>query len=244
MMPEKTAKGDATRSAGHRQILGRQLRRQEALRKRSADRILAVLKEYVHLDSVLDVGCGMGFFLAALQQSGVTDLQGLDGPWLDPAILCVDATLVSTCDLELPLDLGRCFDLVISMEVAEHLSPERADGFVADLVRHGDLILFSAAVPFQGGAGHRNERWPSYWANKFKGHGFVPIDLFRARLWEDTGVLWWLRQNLLLYANVQRLAAHSRLADRHGRGHGQMPLDVVHPVLLARYALKSEHRAG
>ena len=130
MMPADNLTGDPVRVARYRKLLG-QHRRQEVLRKRSADRIVAVLKEYVRPASVLDVGCGTGSFLAALEQVGVTDLHGIDGPWIDPEVLCIDAALVSTCDLELPLDLGRRYDLVASMEVAEHLAPERADGFVA-----------------------------------------------------------------------------------------------------------------
>ena len=238
MMPADNLTGFPARTATYHKLHSGQHRRQASLRRRSADRIVAVLKEYVRPDSVLDVGCGTGSFLASLQQANVTDLHGIDGPWLDPAIMCIDAALVSTRDLELPLDLGRRYDLVVSMEVAEHLTPERADGFVADLVRHADLILFSAAVPFQGGAGHRNEQWPSYWAHKFKGHGFDPIDLFRPQLWEDTSVLWWLRQNLMLYVHPQRLSAYSRLAEYNRMGPTRMPLDVVHPVLLAQYALR------
>lgn len=239
-MSKSPAKGDAIRTSRYRQLLGGQHRRQEALRRHSAERIVAVLKEYVHPMSVLDVGCGTGCFLAACLQAGATDLQGIDGPWLDPTMLCIDPARVSKWDLEVSLDLRRRYDLVASMEVAEHLAPERAGGFVEDLVRHGDLILFSAAVPFQGGAGHRNERWPSFWADRFRGHGFVPVDLFRPRLWEDTGVLWWLRQNLLLYVHPRRFKAHAYLAEYYRATQGRMPLDVVHPVLLAQHALHSE----
>lgn len=230
---------DPVRSKRYRRLLGVQHRDQNALRQRSAQRIAAVLLEYVTPASVLDVGCGTGSFLAAVQQAGVADVQGVDGPWLDPATLCIDADRVTVRDLEHSLDLNRRFDLVASMEVAEHLEPARAEGFVADLASHGDLVLFSAAVPFQGGAGHINERWPSWWANKFRQHGFVPVDVFRPRLWDETGVLWWLRQNLLLYAREQRLTDYPRLTSFYRSGHLRMPLDVVHPVLLAQYALRA-----
>lgn len=67
-------------------------------------------------------------------------------------------------DLTQPLSLGRKFDLCVSMEVAEHLPPSRADSFVADLVGLAPVVLFSAAVPEQGGTNHLNEQWPDYGA--------------------------------------------------------------------------------
>lgn len=235
-----TAENDVV--ARYRRLLAGQHRCQEALRRRSAEKIAAVLTEWVRPASALDVGCGTGLFLAALEGVGICDLRGVDGPWLDGTTLGFDHRRITCHDLERPFDLGRRFGLVASLEVAEHLAPERADGFVADLTRHGDLVLFSAAVPFQGGAGHRNERWPSWWAGKFDRNGFVCLDLFRPRLWDDTEVLWWLRQNLLLYVRRERLAAFPRLQAFHRSGGASMPLDVVHPVLLAQRVM--EHRAA
>jgi 2-polyprenyl-3-methyl-5-hydroxy-6-metoxy-1,4-benzoquinol methylase len=62
-----------------------------------------------------------------------------------------------------PLDLEKEFDLVVSLEVAEHLPASAADQFVNTLVKHGKKILFSAAIPGQGGQDHLNEQWPDYW---------------------------------------------------------------------------------
>src|SRR5579862_3100091 len=66
--------------------------------------------------------------------------------------------------LDRPFNLGRSFDLAMSFEVAEHLPPDAAKGFVDSLTRLAPLVLFSAAIPFQGGVGHINEQWPEYWA--------------------------------------------------------------------------------
>ena len=57
-----------------------------------------------------------------------------------------------------PVDLGRKFDLVQSLEVGEHLPKSAADTFVETLVKHGDVVLFSAASVGQGGHDHINEQ--------------------------------------------------------------------------------------
>ena len=66
-------------------------------------------------------------------------------------------------------------------------------------------ILFSAAVPFQGGTSHLNERWPEYWAGRFEGEGFVALDPVRRRVWGDDGVDYWYRQNTLLFVKRECL---------------------------------------
>ena len=119
----------------------------------SAEVIVPVLLEVAPCDSVLDVGCGVGAWLAAFADRGVS-VTGVDRDVPD-AMLMIDPRHVLRHDLSLPLDLGRRFDLVISLEVAEHLPAAAAEVFVDSLVRHGDMILFSAAIPVS------HSRWKS-----------------------------------------------------------------------------------
>ena len=90
-------------------------------------------------------------------------------------------TVSDPADLTHPLQLDRQFDLVLSLEVAEHIPAGRAATFIDSLVRHGDAILFSAAIPRQGGEQHINCQWPSWWAELFTQRGYQTFDLVRPR---------------------------------------------------------------
>ena len=121
--------------------------------------------------SVLDVGCGTGKVLDHLMHRGIADLQGLEGSEL--AIrAATHPNLIRQVDLSKPVDLARRFDLIYTVEVAEHIHPSGADEFVRTLTRHGDRILMTAARPGQGGLGHLNEQEPAYWEQKMAAAGF------------------------------------------------------------------------
>jgi hypothetical protein len=146
---------------------------------------------------------------------------GVDGDYVDRASLRIAADKFVAADLREPLSLDRKFDLVQSLEVAEHIDGARADVFVESLTRHGDVVLFSAAIPGQGGNGHVNEQWPSYWIGKFADAGFTLYDAIRPRIWNDSRVEVWYRQNTLLFSR-------ERVFDGAGSGTGP---DLVHPEL-------------
>ena len=160
--------------------------------------IVPVLISMVKPASVLDVGCGTGTWLKVFALHGIKDLTGVDGPYVDRSSLQIDSDRFIAADLRNPLSLGRKFDLVVSLEVAEHLPESSADAFIQSLVAHGDVILFSAAVPGQGGQNHVNEQWPQYWAEKFKTHGFYFHDVIRPLFWNNPKVDWWYKQNTFL----------------------------------------------
>jgi SAM-dependent methyltransferase len=193
----------------------------------SAGKIFTILFEYARPASVLDVGCGFGPWLSTAREMGVAEVRGIEGPWIDRTQLLIEPESVEVLDLERGFSLGRrTFDLVICSEVAEHLSPDAAPRLIKSLADHGDLILFSAAIPFQGGEHHVNEQFPDYWAVLFAAHGFLPLDFIRPQIWSDESILWWLRQNLLLFAHERALSKHPPLRKHSPPLH---PLSIVLP---------------
>jgi SAM-dependent methyltransferase len=190
----------------------------------SAEVIVPMLIDAVGPSSVVDVGCGTGTWLATFQAAGVTDLLGIDGDYVDKSTLHIPVENFQAADLNRPLHIDRSFDLALSLEVAEHLVPSRAEGFVADLVRLAPVVCFSAAIPLQGGVDHVNERWQDEWAAIFASHGYRPVDLIRAKVWDNPEVRPWYAQNMLLYA-----AAGVGLEGDH------LPMRLVHPD---RYVFK------
>jgi hypothetical protein len=124
---------------------------------------------------------------------------GVDGDYVDRAALEIPDKNFWAHDIRAPLSLGRRFDLVECLEVAEHIEEDAADSVVELLAAHGDAILFSAAIPYQGGVHHVNEQWPSYWAKKFATFGYSVNDVIRPRIWDDVTIEVWYRQNILLF---------------------------------------------
>lgn len=194
----------------------------------SAMEVIPLVTGMVRPASVVDVGCGTGSWLAACRLQGIEDLKGLDGNWVDREMLMIPAEHFVTTDLRRPIRLERSFDLVISLEVAEHLPGECAPQFIDSLTGLGPVVLFSAAIPGQGGTHHVNEQWPDYWVQLFMKRGFTAIDCLRTRLWHNEGVEWWYAQNMLLFVRNDRLDDYPCLWPEHACAV-PMPLDIVHP---------------
>ena len=233
-MDPKTIQSGDTRDAIYQDLHSGQLSAELAANAVSARRILDIVMDYRRPESVLDVGCGLGTWLKVAQSRGISDIRGIDGSWLDPSKLQVNASLVEVLDLEKSFDLGRHFDLVICLEVAEHISASSADHFIASLTRHAPMVLFSAAIPHQGGHHHVNEQFLPYWVERFARLGFRPLNVIRGKIWDDQTVLWWLRQNVVLFAEQGLIARDERLR-RAVEESAAYPLSLVHPdIYLGR----------
>jgi SAM-dependent methyltransferase len=195
----------------------------------SAQRVWPHVLALAPIRSAVDVGCGDGGWLAALMALGVEDVLGIEGGWIADQQLRIPVGKVRRADLGTRIGADRRFDLACSLEVAEHLDPERAASFIADLSALAPLVLFSAAVPGQGGPRHVNEQWPGYWAALFAQHGLRAVDCLRTALWQDEQVTWWYRQNLLLFAAEEALQRWPALAEAASHAPSA-PLHLVHPA--------------
>jgi SAM-dependent methyltransferase len=214
--------------------------------RRSARETIPLLERFVHVSSVLDVGCGVGTWLGEFRTQGVTDVVGLDGAYVEPKNLQIPRENFVPCDLTHPPALGRKFDLVMSLEVAEHLPASAADGFVRYLTSFSPVVMFSAAVPGQGGKHHVNEQWPDYWAARFEQHGFTVVDCLRPLLWNNPLVEWWYAQNTFMFVRNETLANNSALRDAATKTDRKR-LAIVHPrayqAAQGRFELVSLRRA-
>jgi SAM-dependent methyltransferase len=206
-------------------------REQRDASRHAAREIVPYLISLINPVSVLDVGCGAGGWLAVFMEHGVSDCVGIDGVYIDRSLLWIDHSKFLAADLDGPLDLQRHFDLAISLEVAEHLSPTSADLFVANLTRHADIILFSAAVPGQGGTHHVNEQWPEFWQERFQTRDYLLIDCLRDRFWNNRTIPSCYRQNMMLYARRRTVETRPELL-REQKKHADHVLTLVHPELF------------
>ena len=173
--------------------------------KHSAQTIAGWLMAKLKIASVMDVGCAKGTWLNAWRELGATEIQGVDGDYIRRQDLLIAQECFVAHDLSKPLDLQRKFDLVQTLEVAEHINANAADIFVENLVKHSrGLILFSAAPPGQGGEFHINEQNYDYWRRIFAELGFEPYDCIRPVIAADASISFWYRYNVFLYVKKVR----------------------------------------
>jgi SAM-dependent methyltransferase len=171
----------------------------------SAERITAILSNILHIESVLDVGCALGTWLAAWRQLGVIDIIGIDGDYVAREDLQISPDRFVVQDVGESFDLQRKFDVVQCLEVAEHIASKSAAVLIENLTRHGAHVLFSAAPPGQGGEYHVNEQPYEYWRRLFRSQGYVALDPIRPRIRGDSYVAAWYRYNIFLYVRESAL---------------------------------------
>ena len=194
----------------------------------SAEAVVPIVMKLMPCASVVDVGCGEGTWLAVFRSRGVEEILGLDGDYVERDQLQIPPECFRAFDLSKPLSIERTFDLAVSVEVAEHLPPESAETFVQSLTRLAPAVLFSAAIPFQGGNHHVNERWPDEWAKLFERFGYLPVDCIRRRVWEIASVDWWYAQNTLLYVKPELFESNPALRFEYEHSRREQ-LRLVHP---------------
>ena len=159
---------------------------------KSAKEVFNALSEIgVNPKSVLDVGCGIG----AWKQGGI-DWYGID--YNIPKDALFDGVKYVECNLSEAKEFTYNADMAICLEVAEHLPIERAEWLVNILCKSSDIILFSAAIPYQGGSGHINEQWQTWWEKLFNDNVFGAAKI-QPNIRGNKNIEMWYRQNIILY---------------------------------------------
>jgi SAM-dependent methyltransferase len=177
----------------------------------SAETVVPLVIKLLEPASVVDIGCGIGTWLSVFRARGVGEILGVDGSYINQAKLLIPAALFKPMDLTMPITLPHRFDLAVSLEVAEHLPARCAAQFIESLCQAAHAVLFSAAIPGQGGTHHVNEQWPEYWRRLFARRAFRMFDPFRPVLWYDETVAACYRQNLFLFVHEDLLRAQPAL---------------------------------
>ena len=189
------------------------------------------LFQYWHPESVIDMGCGRGMWLAACRHYNVPYCVGLDGHWNSQDKMVDQSILFRQADLNEVYQGNESFDLAMSLEVAEHVQPESSGNFVASLTGLSDVVMFGAAYSWQPGTDHINTRPHSFWFRQFIDQGYVMFDLFRPFFWSDNKVEPWYRQNTFLY--VKRSHKLVKILESHKFEAVTNPqfVDCIHPWL-------------
>jgi hypothetical protein len=182
----------------------------DALTRGTAEVVLnRVFADFGPIQSVVDVGCGVGTWLSVARNLGAERLLGIESPSFDDkALLEIREDEFVTFDLSGDWTIKDRFELGICLEVGEHLPEGSSLRLVDNLSSVCEVILFSAGVPGQGGFEHINEQWPIYWQNKFEARGLEALDCVRPFIWYDNKLPWWYRQNIYLYVKPDRASAY------------------------------------
>jgi 2-polyprenyl-3-methyl-5-hydroxy-6-metoxy-1,4-benzoquinol methylase len=152
---------------------------------------------------MIDLGCGSGAMCKIANGLGVTAF-GIDS---DPKVLEIPSqgfSLYHGDILTEGLAVRFQAELVLCLEVAEHVSADKADRLIERVASFvGGTLLFSAAIPGQGGFGHVNEQSHGYWREKLamsglQEHKDKTSDL--RRIWKIVAPsVWWYGQNVMVW---------------------------------------------
>lgn len=131
-----------------------------------ADRLI----EDIQPKTVLDAGCALGFLVEGFRNRGI-EAWGVDIS--EYAIASVHESIREFCSVgSVTEPFARKFDLIVTIEVAEHLQPVLSNQMIANLCAHTDDIIFTSTPFDYKETTHFNVQPPEVWSREFARHGF------------------------------------------------------------------------
>lgn len=176
--------------------------------------------------SIIDLGCGSGNWLSVFKKYGckVTGVDG--GEHISKNVLMISEEEFIQHDFRYKFKNDKKYTIAMSLEVAEHIPQSESDNFVKTLTKLSDIVLFSAAIPYQRGANHVNEQFPSYWINKFRKCEFEVVDCIRDKIWDNRNVRGFYAQNIFLFFNKK---SNNVILEELSKNNRETMFDLVHP---------------
>ena len=148
-----------------------------------------------HFNSVLDLGCGMGDY-AHLLQAYRFNVHAYDG---NPNTPQLTIGLGQVADLSQPFDCGEQVDVVMSLEVGEHIPKEFEQTFLDNVVvNKPKMILLSWAVPGQVGDGHVNCQFNKYIEEQMNARGYK-LNKALTYMLRHHSSLWWFKKTIMVF---------------------------------------------
>lgn len=172
----------------------------------TAKKILEHISSEVSIHSAIDFGCGCGAWLKAVKDvfPGAKVL-GIDGSEINREEFLAEDEFKKSDLSQYIFSENEKYDMAITIEVIEHIEEEKANQFVDNLCKAADIILFSAAIKWQGGDYHVNEQYTSYWVKKFEERGYEYVDCIRRKFWNDKDMQLHCRQNCVLFVKKEKI---------------------------------------
>lgn len=144
--------------------------------------------------SVIDIGCGDGRYTKFLLDKGF-DAEGYDGNPYTPE---ASGGVCGVLDFAIPQNL-RHYDLVLCLEVGEHVPQERELVFFHNIVNsQPDYIILSWAVKGQKGFGHFNCRNNDYVIKRMRSFGYQWM-VDESKALRATSSLRWFKKTLMVF---------------------------------------------
>lgn len=168
---------------------------------------------------------------------------------MEPEATVLDSSTYMKVDLQQPFDAGRTFDLVVCLEVVEHLHPDTTNVILDSIARHVGVdgtIMFSMAEPGQPGNGHINCLTIAEVLDLWASRGWFPDIAQTLGLRTIASMSWFRRNTLILRRGMDD--NRSELLRRIGRmpfvwygqppGHRTIVFNEPFPELAMAYGIR------